>query len=209
MSFQFHCPQGHLLEGDPTQVGQQCSCPVCGAAFLMPGPPNAAPPAAPAAMPAQVTPDPGFADPLGGMDDAALGIDNTEMSAGDPLAGFDDGSMGQTADPFGFTPPSPAQPSFEPGPSAPDPGLLHIACPNGHELETPHEMLEQDVMCPHCGVQFKLRERDSVESKEKRRKALDRRWQKIGDRWFIWSIVVAVFVVIGLIVMIVTSGQGK
>src|SRR2546426_1104931 len=50
MSFQFQCPQGHLLEGDPSQAGQAVNCPTCGMLFIIP-----APLAAPA-MPAQMGP---------------------------------------------------------------------------------------------------------------------------------------------------------
>ena len=36
MAFQFCCPQGHVLQGDPSQVGQVFQCPTCGASFLVP-----------------------------------------------------------------------------------------------------------------------------------------------------------------------------
>jgi hypothetical protein len=38
MSFQFCCPQGHVLQGDPSQVGQLFQCPICGSNFLIPPP---------------------------------------------------------------------------------------------------------------------------------------------------------------------------
>jgi hypothetical protein len=38
MAFQFSCPQGHLLNGDESQIGQACQCPYCGSAFLVPAP---------------------------------------------------------------------------------------------------------------------------------------------------------------------------
>ena len=43
------------------------------------------------------------------------------------------------------------------------PNLLHIPCPNGHELETPLDMIGQRAMCPHCGVEFRLKREKSVE----------------------------------------------
>ncbi|MBL8830310.1 MAG: hypothetical protein JNM18_25255 [Planctomycetaceae bacterium] len=53
--FQFYCPNGHLLQGQASQMGQQSQCPMCGAMFMVPvmngGP--AAPPAQPAAPPPQ------------------------------------------------------------------------------------------------------------------------------------------------------------
>lgn len=36
MPFQFYCPQGHVLQGDESQVGQPCQCPYCGSSFLIP-----------------------------------------------------------------------------------------------------------------------------------------------------------------------------
>ena len=51
MPFQFYCPQGHLLEGHESQMGQQSQCPLCGAIFLIPQPQAAAAPPAPAPPP--------------------------------------------------------------------------------------------------------------------------------------------------------------
>jgi hypothetical protein len=64
MPFQFYCPQGHLLEGHESQMGQQSQCPLCGAVFLipvMPQPEAAAAPAAPAPAPAPPPPEPAAA----------------------------------------------------------------------------------------------------------------------------------------------------
>jgi hypothetical protein len=96
-------------------------------------------------------------------------------------------------------------PAFTPRPSEPE--LLHIACPNGHELETPREMLNQDVLCPHCNVQFRLREKDSVEYKRRRQQELDHRDRKAGKMWLNYAIVAAVLVVIGIIGLIVISAS--
>ncbi len=148
MTFQFTCPQGHLLSGEENQAGQHCNCPQCGMLFVIPAPAHEPEPAFPGFGPGQST---------GG------GVLPTE------------------------------------------PRLLHIPCPNGHELETPPEMLEQEVMCPHCGVQFRLRERDSAEYKRARSEERERRERKMGNAWFNWAIVIAVLVVIGLIALIATS----
>ena len=40
MSFQFCCPQGHVLQGELSQVGQLFQCPMCGSSFLIPPPDN-------------------------------------------------------------------------------------------------------------------------------------------------------------------------
>ena len=53
MAFQFYCPQGHLLQGHESQMGQQSQCPLCGSMFVVPG---AAP--APAAVAPQPAPPP-------------------------------------------------------------------------------------------------------------------------------------------------------
>ena len=69
---------------------------------------------------------------------------------------------------------------------------MHIPCPNGHELETPFDMLGTDVMCPHCNVQFHLREKDSVEYKAKRERKAQIREEKIGKAWLNWAIAIAI-----------------
>jgi hypothetical protein len=38
MSFEFCCPQGHVLHGEASQVGQWFQCPLCGSGFLVPPP---------------------------------------------------------------------------------------------------------------------------------------------------------------------------
>ncbi len=38
MPFQFYCPQGHLLQGDESQMGRQSQCPLCGSLFVVPTP---------------------------------------------------------------------------------------------------------------------------------------------------------------------------
>lgn len=43
MSYQFCCPQGHVLQGDLSTVGQLFQCPMCGASFLVPPPDGGAP----------------------------------------------------------------------------------------------------------------------------------------------------------------------
>jgi hypothetical protein len=75
-------------------------------------------------------------------------------------------------------------------------------------LETPVEMLDQDVMCPHCQAQFRLRRQDSVEHKRRRKQELEIREHKTGSAWFNWAIVVVVLVVIFLLVLILSS-QGE
>jgi len=67
MSFQFCCPQGHVLQGELSQVGQLFQCPMCGSSFLIPsfpfGPaaaPAESPPQSPATAPQSETDKPRF-----------------------------------------------------------------------------------------------------------------------------------------------------
>lgn len=150
MSFQFECPNGHLLEGTPDQAGQQCHCPTCGMLFLIPEPTEEEAPA---------------------------------EAAGWPVAG---GSRSGVL-----------------GPKAPE--LYHIPCPNGHELETPPEMLEQEVLCPQCNAQFKLRRKDSIEFKRQEEEARIIKEHKLGTAWLQGAIIVAVLIVIGLGALIAIS----
>ena len=80
--------------------------------------------------------------------------------------------------------------------------FLHIRCPNGHELEVPTEMLEQEALCPTCQVQFRLRAKDSVEHKRRQQEAYERRQYKLGQAWLNWSVGIAVVVVLGLLTLI-------
>ena len=186
--FQFQCPQGHLLEGDESQAGQQCNCPMCGMLFIIPAPVAPAPMMPPAFPGGSTPPAPAAPQPF-----------------------------------------VPVQPAYGPAPAAETPAepgpvidtgvdraeevpvtesaqtLLHIPCPNGHELEVPPDMLDQDVMCPHCEAQFRLRAKDSVEHKRKRKIELEARERRLGNLWLNWAIVVAVLVVIGLLLLILSS----
>ncbi|QDU31272.1 hypothetical protein ETAA8_64250 [Anatilimnocola aggregata] len=143
MSFQFECPNGHLLEGTPDQAGQQCHCPTCGMLFLIPEPVVEAPS------------PPGIVFP------------GAPAAGGNPLA-----------------------------PQGPE--LLHIPCPNGHELETPPEMLDQDVLCPQCQAQFTLRRKNSVEFKRQQEELEMIRMAKLSKAWLQGAIVAVVLIVIGL-----------
>lgn len=81
------------------------------------------------------------------------------------------------------------------------PGCVHIPCPNGHELETPFDMLGQEVLCPHCGAQFRLRNEDSREYLEK----LEKRERERGKFWFNWAVTAAILIGGGLLVMVAVA----
>lgn len=180
MSFQFQCPQGHLLEGDPSQAGQAVNCPTCGMLFLIP-----APLAAPVEQASAFGPSFGPPGEQAASRFAHLGA----ASAADEAAP----DRGEPAAPVMEAPEPPAEPE-----------LLHIPCPNGHELETPLDMLEQEVLCPQCNAQFRLRKKDSVEYKRKQEEADRLKEIKSGNFWLNVAIVAAVLVgllVVGLVAM--------
>jgi hypothetical protein len=102
-----------------------------------------------------------------------------------------------------------AAPVVEAPAPPPEPELLHIPCPNGHELETPLDMLEQEVLCPTCNAQFRLRKKDSREYKRKKEEAEQLKEIKTGNLWLNIAIVAVVLVgllVVGLITMTALGG---
>jgi rubredoxin len=179
MAFQFQCPQGHLLSGDESQAGQQCHCPTCGMLFIIPQPLSA---------------------PSGGASEAALGGRfagiNIVANTGSEVPSFGPGES--------------SAPTVTAEPEAPaEPELLHIPCPNGHELETPLDMLDQDVLCPQCNAQFRLKRKNSVEYKKKKELEENIRLEKIGGLWLTWAIVAVVVVVVGLLGLIIASNLNQ
>ena len=195
MAFQFQCPQGHLLSGDETQAGQQSQCPLCGVIFIVPmpiayaaavvvhpmspGPPAVYPPGYPLVPPPPAVEPDAPVNPFEALKAAAEAAEAAKAAA--------------TAPPAEATAPAPPV----------EPILLHIPCPNGHELETPEEMLDQEVLCPHCKAQFVLRRTSSVEYKRQRDEQERLREYKAGKFWLNLAIVVVVLVVLLLVGLIV------
>jgi hypothetical protein len=184
MSFQFQCPHCHnVLQGEPSQAGQQCQCPICSNPFIVPAP---VAPVAPVA--------PTFSAPA--PSDVPL------PAAPEPAAAFPGIRTGGTPPPA----PPPAAPEVTGALAAQDPDILHIPCPECKEiLETPVEMLDQEVMCPHCQAQFRLRRRDSQEFKRKQQQQQELRERKAGRAWFNWAIVAAVLVLMFLLFLMLSS----
>jgi hypothetical protein len=180
MTFQFLCPHGHLLQGEEAHMGMQCECPQCGVAFIIPtvergaGSVGASSPQAP---------DLGLApvDDVGSL--AGIGAVREDPAA---IEGLDVGA----ADPSDF-------PADELNTSL-DETLLHIPCPNGHELEVPMDMVGQKAMCPHCGAEFRLKRERSIEYIFQQ-EAVDRRR---GEFWLRMAIIAAFVVGIVLLIMI-------
>lgn len=203
MSFQFLCPQGHLLEGDPSQAGQQCQCPTCGMLFIIPPAPAQAA-ANPFGAPQQNPWETQQPSPFGAPGQQNPFAGQQSPFGGQP-GGFADPQAGAAGPDFAMAA-AQAQAPTGPDPfAAQEPRVFHIPCPNGHELETPEEMLDQDVLCPQCQVQFQLREKDSTEYKERMAREQERREEKSAKVWLNWAVAIAVIVVIGLGVMIAMS----
>ena len=87
---------------------------------------------------------------------------------------------------------------------------LHIPCPNGHLLDAPIEMLGQDVLCPHCEVQFRLLEMNSLEYRERQTAAREHAEAiedyAVGEVWLKWAIAVSLFVALALLILFLLSG---
>ncbi|MEX0978158.1 MAG: hypothetical protein WDZ48_04875 [Pirellulales bacterium] len=175
MTFQFLCPQGHLLQGEEAHMGMQCQCPQCGVAFIIPTVERST-----QAMDFGAAPqssDIGLA-PLE-QDDAPA----VKHHAPAPAGGLEALDVGELD-------------TGELGAAAVGETLLHIPCPNGHELEVPLDMLNQRVMCPHCSAEFRLRREKSVEYL-RQQELIDR---KRAEFWFKLAIIAA-FVVGGVLVI--------
>jgi ribosomal protein S27E len=272
MPFQFYCPQGHLLEGHESQMGQQSQCPMCGSVFVMPVMPGATMPAGPVpggpAQPGwpgygQPAP-PGYGQPgvygqqmppvypmnyPGGAPvpnpypgyPANFGAPGGAMPGYGPQPGY---GAQQFEQPFTAAPAAPFQPpeagvqqpttqgfpgmqtetSAEPAattaapqqpvaaptePPAPppeekkEPRIVRIPCPQGHELQTPMDMVNQEVLCPICGTQFHLRYEDSIEFKEEQAELRRRKAESLNYAAMKWSIVAAVVIVLGILGMFI------
>ncbi|OYV81091.1 MAG: hypothetical protein B7Z73_18490, partial [Planctomycetia bacterium 21-64-5] len=256
MPFQFYCPQGHLLEGHESQMGQQSQCPMCGSVFVVPMMPGGTMPGG--TMPQG--PMPGQMPPAGwpGYGPAAMPNYGQAMPPGyspmyppasypGPAPGYPGaGPTMPTGAVPGYGPPSPEQPfaagPFGPpaGPAAPafpavgpahdfptiqtepqapaatpehaaaapaeqpaaaeepkEPRIVRIPCPQGHELQTPTDMLNQEVLCPICGTQFHLRYEDSLEFKEEQTERRRHKAEQLNQAALKWSVGAAVVVVLG------------
>lgn len=174
---QFQCPQcGNILEAEAAQAGQQSQCPICGAMFIIPAP------AAP--------------EPPGGVPQFG-----DRPAAREPVF--------RPAPPTGSIPWSPIGPGGgepAPIPELKEPESLHIPCPQCHQvLEAPLEMLDQQVLCPHCESQFTLERRNSIEFQRRCQQELELRERKAGNAWFNWAIVTVVVVLIFLLFLLLSS----
>jgi hypothetical protein len=187
MTFQFLCPQGHLLQGEEQHMGMQCQCPQCGVAFIIP-----------------TIERPGAAPSLSGssLDLAPIEdekIDEEELAP--DLSGLAPGQSGlEHLDDEYFNSENLAAGSIEINEVVDELGetLLHIPCPNGHVLDVPLDMIGARVMCPHCRAEFRLKREKSIEYLREQ-ELIDARRARF---WFRLAILAASVVGIALIVMI-------
>jgi hypothetical protein len=214
MPFQFLCPQGHLLEGIESQMGQQCQCPVCGMMFLVPfvgGPPQPAPAAGYGQPPGYAPPGhaPGY--PAGGYPapgHAPPGYPGPEAQYAPPVAETAAPPVEVSAAPqvepakAEESPAAEEKPTEEPKPEEDPNRIVRIPCPQGHELHTPMSMIGMDAMCPECGEQFTLNYEDSIEAREERELKRQQREELFNKRVLQWSIGAAIFVFLGLFTII-------
>lgn len=201
MAIQFHCPHGHLLQGDEAHMGMQTQCPYCGVMFLIPV-------ADPQAMQAAYTTQ--YAPQSDEAQQQASYLPQEMHEIYDPTATHPGvrGFLEQVAQGEVAHEPTPEQSDsgrgvdiHAPGVDTDEPqseGCLHIPCPNGHELETPFDMLGQEVLCPHCSAQFRLRREDSREYRVK----MEKIEQERGRFWFNWAVAAAILIGGGLLVLL-------
>jgi len=194
MAFQFRCPQGHLLQGEESQIGQQSECPFCHTQFLVPAPPGGLPDKSfqPAAPPAAQQ-GPINEQPPEQLDDELPTEWQPGLSVGESIGR----SLGEDA-------PQVSENLFQ-QPGAEQRNIFHIPCPKGHVLETPREMLGQYAQCPYCRAEFKLLLQDSQEYQAEIEKKQERREQKLGKLWMNWAIAAALVVVFGVVIMIAVA----
>ena len=202
MSFQFLCPQGHLLEGIESQTGQQCQCPLCGTAFIVPAPTGYTPPPQPysaPAGPAAPSIGPSQHAPVGSIPSLGPIAPQTTAPEEKPAAPPAPVKPAEVVAPTVPSEPAPPEPKPEEDPNR----IVRIPCPQGHELHTPMSMIGMEARCPECSEKFTLRYEDSLESKEEQRLKQERREQSFNKWLIIGSIGAAVVVVLGLAIMMI------
>jgi len=187
MSITFYCPSGHLLEDDESQQGRQSLCPVCGVMFIVPT--VSLPTGTPASMTGtSTTPSSRETPPPPPPVDE---VESEEPPDALPQIVTD----GTHSDGGGHDTPEIEEEQ--------PPELLRIPCPNGHELETPREMLGEDVLCPTCGRQFTPYYEDSVECRELLEAQRRRRYERFERTLLRAAIAAAVIVGIALVGLLV------
>ena len=163
-------------------MGMQCQCPQCGIAFIIPT----------------------VERPRQSAGDELIAPSETPQVNLDPMQEFDPAAeVGARHQP----PPDEAKANLdfgefavaELGAAVAQESFLHIPCPNGHELETPLDMIGEQVLCPHCNAKFKLKREKSIEYLREQ-EIIDRKRARF---WFQLAILAASFVGVLLLAMVV------
>jgi hypothetical protein len=198
------------LQADPAQAGQASQCPICQTPFIIPAPVRDGPstercPGAegsgpnPAAAQPQVVQPPATFDGIDG--DRAAGARYRRSLRFSRLVRRPERRKYRL---FSVTPATAEARRVE----VREPELLHIPCPQCKQLlETPVEMLDQEVLCPFCQAQFQLRRRDSVEFKRRRQQEREMRDRKAEKAWLNYAIAAVVLVVLFLLFLIFSSAR--
>lgn len=222
MGFYFFCPEGHILEAEPDQVGQAAACPFCSVTMIIPQP-----------LPQQVrkswsvpasesgpSPDEARDEAEGPWSSGVT--ENARWPSAGPAVSGERGNQqvspaeepisspeGAPGAPGGLDLVGPPLAAAEEVETLPEGGNLaaaaeavyHIACPFGHVLETPGSMLGMDVMCPVCHNVF----RPQFEASEEYRQRQEELAAKAARFWLRCAIAAAVLVLGGLILLIVLA----
>jgi ribosomal protein S27E len=96
-----------------------------------------------------------------------------------------------------------APPAAKPEEEKKEPRIVRIPCPQGHELQTPTDMLNQEVLCPICSTQFHLRYEDSIEFKQEQAELRRQKAEQLNQAALKWSIIAAIVIVLSIVGMII------
>jgi hypothetical protein len=198
MAFRFYCPQGHVLEGDESQMGQHSQCPLCGTLFVVPTVAQGV-----FAGHDLSTPQPAWG--AGAWPAAPSGTATIEIPPDWPSPGYGSAEPAAEEPPLiRVEPRQGASAAAAPAPEVEKPApVVHIPCPRGHELETPREMIGQDAQCPVCQAEFRLRLEDSVEHRAQEAEKLrqrDERFNRFCIKFAIGALVLVILMVAGVFI---------
>ncbi len=104
------------------------------------------------------------------------------------------------------------EPKPEPPPEKQEPRIVRIPCPQGHELQTPMDMVQQDVLCPICNTQFHLRYEDSIEFKEEQaelRRLKAERMNQVALKWSIGAAIAVVLLIAGMMIYLAFTAPAE
>ena len=223
MGFYFFCPEGHILEAEPDQVGQAAACPFCSVTMIIPEPlphqkrelgPVAASESGPSADEARDEAEGPWSS--GVTEDARWRTDwptrggvrpgNQQASPAEepisPAAGSTEsaGGLDLVGSPVSAAEETESPPGGGNLTSAAE-AVYHIPCPFGHVLETPGSMLGMDVMCPVCHNVFQ----PQFEASEEYRQKQEELAAKTARFWIRCAIAATILVLGGLILLIVVA----